>query len=103
RSPPIVTPGWISRVCDVGGGSGIVVSSVGGGAVGVVGTVSSAPAVAENATKSTTEQGRMARVASRRMRGECSRMLYGVREGNGRPEALGEDPRVVRDHAVDAR
>ena len=83
RTPPIVTPGWISFVFGgVVDGKIVVGSSIGGGIVGVVGIVSSAPAVAANATKSTTEQGRIASVARRRMRGECSGTVYGVREVN---------------------
>jgi hypothetical protein len=74
-----VTPGWISRA-DAGvffRGLEVVGWSIGGGTIGSVGivavggggsgVVSSAPAVAANATKSTTEQGRTASVARRRM------------------------------------
>ena len=58
----------------------------------------SAPAVAANATKSTTEQGRIASVARRRIRPSVA----GASTELGAEPPSAEEPRVVRDHAVRA-
>ena len=103
----MVTPGWIRRgtrtwderdgivgVVAVAGGSVVVV----GGLVVVDGVVSSAAAIGASRTKSTTEQGRTAAVASRRIRLSVSRPPEG-RMNDLLCADRREDPRIVRDDA----